>query len=192
MINLPTDYDSARPYDGNSAPLLPLGGHVCRIIAARMEKTRNGGDMLVCDFDVIENTDFNNYYKRRYDNAVKYRPSAKWPGVFRTNLLNKEGKCSGYFKGLITALEESNSGFNFKATGGNEAALRGLYVGLVFGEREFRTQDTGEIKTVIEPFYAVSVAKVNEGVAIPAKKVLQENNAAQTFQEVDPGDDLPF
>lgn len=190
MIPIPNDFDNARAYDGNSVPTLSLGGHICRIHSARMERNRNGVDMLCVEFDVYEDGEFNGYYKRRFEAAKAYRPNASWPGVFRVNLLTRDGATNGYFKGFITALEQSNAGYSFKATNGSESALSGLYVGFVFGEREFRGTDK-KIKTVVEPFYAVSVAKVREGCSIPAKKALRENAQAQSMTQVD-NDDLPF
>lgn len=190
MIPIPNDFDNARAYDGNSMPPLSLGGHVCRVHAARVEKTRKGTDQLIVEFDVYEDGEFNRYYNRRFEAAKAYRPDAKWPGVFRANLLTRDGATNGYFKGFITALEQSNTGYSCKATNGNEAAMRGRYVGFVFGEREFRASDDS-IKTVVEPFYAVSVEKVREGVPIPAKKVLRDAAPAQGFTPVDT-DDLPF
>ena len=179
MIPMPNNYDNARAYDGASFPRLPLGGHICRVHNARMEKNSFGGDMLVIDFDVYEGTEFDKYYKRRHELNYRRNAAAKWPGVFRVNLLNRDGECSGYFKGLITALEESNTGYNFKASGGDERAMNGLYLGLVFGEREFMTSDTHEVKVTVEPFYACSVGRVREGVAVPAKKTLQSGSPAQ-------------
>lgn len=191
MIPIPNDFDNARAYDGNSFPALPLGAHVCRVLRADVVKNRANADMLVINFDVTEGGEFDGYYKKRFEAAKARNANAKWPGVFRANLLTREGKTSGYFKGFIKALEESNLGYNFRASNGNETAMNGMYVGLVFGEEEFRTNDTHEIKTTVKPFYAVSVPKAREGVAIPAKKRLHED-AASGFSEVDPGDDLPF
>lgn len=191
MIPIPNDFDNARAYDGNSFPALPLGAHVCRVLRADVVKNRAGADMLVIDFDVTEGGEFDGYYKKRFEAAKARNANAKWPGVFRANLLTRDGATSGYFKGFITALEQSNPGYNFRASNGNENAMNKLYVGLVFGEEEFRTSDTHEIKTTVKPFYAVSVPKAREGVAIPAKKRLRED-AASSFSKVDPGDDLPF
>lgn len=191
MIPIPNDFDNARAYDGNSFPVLPLGAHVCRVLRADVVKNRAGADMLVINFDVTEGGEFDGYYKKRFEAAKARNANAKWPGVFRANLLTRDGATSGYFKGFITALEQSNPGYNFRASNGNETAMNGMYVGLVFGEEEFRTNDTHEIKTTVKPFYAVSVPKAGEGVAIPAKKHLRED-AASGFSEVDPGDDLPF
>ena len=38
MIPIPNNYDSARAYDGNALPTLPLGGHICKVHSARMGK----------------------------------------------------------------------------------------------------------------------------------------------------------
>lgn len=191
MIPIPNDFDNARAYDGNSFPVLPLGAHVCRVLRADVVKNRAGADMLVINFDITEGGEFDGYYKKRYDAARQRNANAKWPGVFRANLLTREGATSGYFKGFITALEESNPGYNFRASNGNETAMNKLYVGLVFGEEEFMTNDTHEIKTAVKPFYAVSVPKAREGVAIPAKKRLREDAAPAGLAPVD-DDELPF
>lgn len=192
MIPIPNDFDNARAYDGNSFPTLPLGAHVCRVLRANVVKTRANADMLVIDFDVYEGGAFDEYYKKRYDANRQRNANAKWPGVFRANLLTRDGATSGYFKGFITALEESNPGYNFRASGGNEAAMRGMYVGLVFGEEEFKTNDTHEIKTTVKPFYAVSVPKAREGVPIPARKTLPQVAASAGFSPVESDPDLPF
>lgn len=192
MIPIPNDFDNARAYDGNSFPVLPLGAHVCRVLRADVVKNRAGADMLVINFDITEGGEFDGYYKKRFEAAKARNANAKWPGVFRANLLTREGATSGYFKGFITALEESNPGYNFRASNGNENAMNKLYVGLVFGEEEFRTSDTHEIKTTVKPFYAVSVPKAREGVAIPARKTLPQVAASAGFSPVESDPDLPF
>lgn len=193
---LPNDYDSAKAYDGSAFPPLPAGGHICRIVGARMTKSRNNNDMIEVAFDIAEGGEFDGKFKERFDYLKGSNAQAKWPngGMFRTALLNKEGRTSGYFKGLITSVEESNAGYNFKATGCNEDTLKGKLVGFNFGEEEYRAND-GSIKTSVKAVYAVSVARVREGIIPPPKKLYQpsvsEQMAAQGFAEVD-DDSLPF
>lgn len=194
MIHLPNDYRTARAYDGTSGPTLSLGGHVCRIAGAKLETARTGAEMLVVAFDIAEGGEFDGYFKARHERATDYNPKAKWPGVFRTGIVNREGNTNGYFKGLITAIEESNPGYSFEATGGNEATLSGKLVGFCFGEEEFRASD-GSVKVAVKPFYAVSVARVKEGLAIPARKVLNDQQAQmerQGFTPVNDDAELPF
>ncbi len=206
MIPIPRDYDSARGFDGSSGPQLTPGGHICRIQGVRVEQSRSGKDMLVVAFDIAENGEFDGYYKARYDRARGFDANAKWPGVFRVTILNGEGKTNGFFKGFIEAVEDSNSGYNFKATNGDEQSLRGKMVGFNFGEEEYCQQSTGEIKTSVKPSYAVSVARVHEGVIPPAKKLYKPQSSTfptytpaneqmrmdtNGFTEVD-DDELPF
>lgn len=195
MIPIPNNFDNAKAYDGGAFPKLPVGGHICRVHSAQMAKNNFGADMLVINFDVQEGTEWDGYYRRKNDLNYRRSSAARWPGVFSVNLLNRDGDCSGFFKGLIKAMEESNPGYSFRATGGNETAMTGLYIGLVFRERDFMTQDTHEVRTVVEPFYACPVARIHEGVEIPPRKGLPAHNTAsapaQDFKEVD-DDELPF
>ena len=210
MIPIPRDYDNARAFDGTGGPQLTPGGHICRIQGVRLEKSKTGKDMLVVAFDIVEGSEFDGYYRKRYERSNGYNSNATWPGVFRCTLLTANGDTNGYFKGFIEALEASNPSYNFKATNGDETRMKGLLVGFNFGEEEYERTDnqTGEIKVAIsvKPQYAVSVAKVREGVIPPARKTLPQNaNAgygsgprpvgkpdAQGFQEVEDDDELPF
>ncbi|MBR2226726.1 MAG: hypothetical protein IJ893_02535 [Bacteroidales bacterium] len=209
MIPIPRDYDTARSFDGTGGPTLTPGGHICRIQGVRVEKSKTGKDMLVVAFDISEGSEFDGYYKARFERSSGFRKDAKWPGVFRVTLLNANGDTNGYFKGFIDALEDSNTGYNFKASKGDEQQMKGKLVGFNFGEEEYEYTDrqTGEIKigTSCKPAYAISVARVREGVIPPAKKLLNNGNVnasaggmrpvgqpdAQGFQEVE-DDELPF
>lgn len=189
---IPNDYDQAKAFDGGSSyATLPVGGHVCKIIDAREATSRNGNPMLEVAIDIAEGGPDDGFYKDMFDSKRASKPDAKWPCIFRTGLLNKEGKTSGFFKGLITAVEDSNAGYNFKATGGDEKTLKGKMVGFNFGEEEWRKSD-GSIGVSVKPFWAVNVAKVREGIDPPERKKLKESAAAsKSFKEVDDVD-LPF
>lgn len=171
MINLPSDYSTAKSFDGSSAPKMTVGGHICRTRTIELTKTRNGKDMLVVNFDINEEGEFNGYYSRIFETRLRYNGvGAKWPGTFRTTILNNDGKTNGYFKGLIEAIEASNPGYSFTGSGNNEITLQGKLVGFNFGEEEYADQNTGEVKVTVKPQYAVSVAKVREGCIPPARK----------------------
>ena len=189
---IPNDYDSAKAYTGGgSFATLPVGGHVCSIIDAREATSRQGNPMLEVAIDIAEGGPDDGFYKDMFESKRASKPDAKWPCIFRTGLLNKEGKTSGFFKGLITAIEDSNAGYNFKATGGDEKTLKGKMVGFNFGEEEWRKSD-GSIGVSVKPFWAVSVEKVREGIDPPERKKLKENAASsKAFKEVEDVD-LPF
>ena len=205
MIPIPRDYDTARAFDGTGGPQLTPGGHICRIQGVRLEKTRNTNkDMLVVAFDIAEGSELDGYYKARFERSSGFRRDAKWPGVYRCTLLNANGDTNGFFKGFIEALEDSNTGYSFKASKGDEQQMKGKYVGFNFGEEEYEYTDrqTGEIKvgTSVKPAYAISIARVHEGIAPPLKKPLERRSSstrivgqpdAQGFQEVE-DDELPF
>lgn len=195
MIKMPNDYDTARAYDGQGATPLPIGPHICRIVSAKQETSRNGNPMLVVAFDIAESGPDDGYYKAQFDRKKNYNADAKWPGIFRIGLTNKDGKTSGYFKGFVTSVEESNTGYSFKAVGYDENTLKGKLVGFNFGEEEWRKTD-GTIGVSVKPFYAVSVAKVREGIAPPPRKVLNDQQAQMERQGFTPVEDdevpLPF
>ena len=192
---LPSDYDNAKAYDGSSFNALPVGGHICRIVGAREAKSRNGNDMIEIAFDIAENGPDDGRFKERFDNLRKSKPDAKWPndGTFRTAILTKDGKTSGYFKGVITAVEESNPGYGFKDSGCNMDTMKGKLIGFNFGEEEWRKSD-GSIGVSVKPFYAISVATVREGIQPPPRKALKENPTSMErkgFTQVQ-DDELPF
>lgn len=198
MINIPGDFNTAKAYTGGSdyTPL-PVGGHICKIIGARAAKSRNGNDMLEVAFDIAEGGPDDGRFKERFDAMRKSKPDCKWPagGMFRTAVQKKDGTTNSFFKGFVTAVEQSNSGYNFPATNGNEETLKGKVVGFNFGEEEYKAND-GSIKTAVKAFYAVSIQRVREGIEPPKKHEYQprpgESMANQGFTEVDPGDELPF
>lgn len=209
MIPIPHDYDNARAFDGTGGPQLTPGGHICRIQGVRLEKTqKTNKDMLVVAFDIAEGSEFDGYFRKRFERSSGFNSNAKWPGVFRCTLLNATGDTNGFFKGFIEALEASNPGYNFKATKGDEQQMKGKLVGFNFGEEEYEPQNSpGEVRVSVKPAYAISVAKVREGVIPPAKKMLNSTGSygqpapsgarpvgqpdAQGFQEVE-DDELPF
>ena len=210
MIPIPRDYDNARSFDGSNGPQLTPGGHICRIQGVRLEKTqKTQKDMLVVAFDIAEGGEFDGYYRKRFERSNSFNSNATWPGVFRVTVLNSQGETNGFFKGFIEALEDSNTGYDFRASKGDEQQMKGKYIGFNFGEEEYERTDyqTGEVKKAIsvKPAYAVSVARVREGLIPPARKLLNTGNAsgstgnarpigqpdAQGFQQVD-DDELPF
>lgn len=198
MIKLPSDYAQARAYDGSDFPKLTPGGHICRTRNVTLSKSRKGNDMLIADFDIVENGELQHYYQRRFDYSSRYNDNAKWPGKYYMPITNADGTTNTRFKGFITAIEESNAGYRFD---GNELTLQDKLLGFNFGEEEYEPQNSpGEIRISVKPAYAVSVARVREGVVPPPIKRLAQDDGAQpvaappavqNFQEAE-DDELPF
>ena len=205
MINLPKDYAQAKGYDGSSSfPRLTAGGHICRTRQVVLTKSRAGNDMLEIHFDIVEEGEFKGYYQQVYAARSRYNPDMAWPGRYFVLIANPDGTTNGRFKGFINAVEESNGGYKFD---GNELGLQNKLVGFNFGEEEYERTDrqTGKITTGIsvKPAYAISVAKVREGVIPPPRKLLdndrQPAHAAPPpppppsgAAQEDDDDDLPF
>lgn len=183
MIPIPNDYQAAAAYGGGNGPQLTPGGHICIIQGARIEKTRNTNrDMLVVAFDIYEDGEFSGYYRRQYERMKQYNVNATWPGVFRVTICNAAGNTNGFFKGFIEAVEQSNEGYNFLQSRGDERLLKGKRVGFNFGEEEYERQNrqTGvyEVAVSVKPQYAVSCTRVIEGVIPPERKTLQSYSQA--------------
>lgn len=178
---------------------LPVGGHICQIRGARCENSKSGKEMLVLAIEIHENSQYDGYYKRSYDRIKGYNADAKWPGVYYQVTTDKDGNTSPMFKGLITAIEESNPDYKWNW---NEISLQGKLVGFNFGEEEYIQQSTGEVKTNVKPMFPASVARVREGLIPPAIK--KANNAAKPqqggfsspqqigFSQLPDDDKLPF
>ena len=186
------DYASARAYTGENERL-PIGGHCCQIRGARCDTSRSGKEMLVLAFDIKEGSEYDGFYKRRFDRMKASNADAKWPGLYYAVTTTNEGGTNPMFKGLITCIEESNPGYQWNW---NENSLNGKMVGFNFGEEEYLHQSTGEIRTNIKPFFPAPVEKVREGLAPPQAKKLSGNAAPAApankgFTAVD-DDELPF
>jgi hypothetical protein len=194
-MNLPKDFDSAKGYNGQGFTPLSVGPHCCRIIGARCITTSTGSEMLEVAFDISEGGADDGRFNDRFQELRKMNPQAKWPngGMFRTGIITRDGNTNTFFKGLITAVEESNAGYSFKAVNCNEATLKDKMVGFNFGEEDYK-DNKGEIRTAVKPFYAVSIASARAGMEPPKKRAYKprpgDSMAAQGFTEV-PADEIP-
>lgn len=198
-MRLPSDYITAQGYSGGTAVNpLALGGHICRIRNARVDQAKSGKDLLVVAFDIQEGSEWDGYYAEMFKSLRNWNTEAKWPGVFRKTVTNNDGKTNGYFKGFIEAVEKSNPGFDFAATGADETKLVGKVVGFNFGEEEYWSNVHREVRVMVNPQYAVSVQDVRDGIEPPKRKSIDPNkipqNAAQSGSDVvnDEDYDLPF
>ena len=158
MITKPRDYENARAFDGEFESI-PVGGHICRIIGARVEKTQTGLDMLALQIEIADGTKLDGYYHRRFDSAKRNRPDAKWPGTYRTLIADKDGNTKGVFKGVVTSVEKSNPPYVWNW---DEGSLKGKYIGFNYGEEEFQGND-GNVRTIVKPRFPLSVDRVKSG-----------------------------
>lgn len=194
-MNKPKGYDESRAFTGETESL-PLGGHVCVILDAREEIARTGSAMLVVSFDIAHGEPNEGFFKNLYESLKQQYSDAKWPngGVYRQFTTKKDGTCNEWFKGMITAIEESNSGFHFNF---DEKTLKGKLFGGVFGREEYEDQN-GNRKWATKCFQIRSVEAIRKGVKVPEDKPLKNSGSNSSpssnrdFEEIEPEDDLPF
>lgn len=196
-MKLPNDYDETVGVNGGDFETIEAGGYICKIVSAKIEKSQTQKDMLVIAYDIAEG-EHKDFYQRRYDsykeNSTPDNP-AKWPtnGVHRTMILDSNGKCNKFFKGLITAIEESNEGFKFNDGKGNadESKLKGKLFGALIGREQYVGND-GNLKFSSKIRFIRSVQTIEDGkFDIPEDKLVDSGIPGATFTNSD-DDDLPF
>lgn len=188
----PSGYDDAQVFTGEFETLEP-GGYVCVIRQAVIDKTQTGKERINLLIDIAEG-DKQGYFKRRFDDDVKFDGNAKWKGVYRQIT---EGSSTPFFKGLMTSIEASNPGYKWNW---DEKSLAGKLVGVIFGREQYRALD-GNLKWAVKPFGARSVDTIRKGVEPPKDKYLSDSSASgnngyatnDDFAVVSAGaEDLPF
>jgi len=165
----PKGYDECEAFiGGNGGAKLEPGGYICRIRGAMEETSQNGYLMLVVAFDIAEGENAG-FYDAIHREKIKSNLTAKWPGLYRQGIENKDGTCSQYFKGMISAIEKSNPGYEFDW---NEKTLTGKLFGGVFGEEEWIDQQ-GQVRTTTKLRWIRSVQAIRDGdFEVPAVKKL--------------------
>lgn len=171
----PQGYEEAKANVYKEREQLPVGGYVCRIIKARVETTKNGGEMLVIAFDIAEGEQ-QGFYKRDFDNQ---ETDKKWRGVFRIFLPNPDDygserytKATSGYKGFITCVEDSNEPYKFDF---QEKSLANKLIGLLFGYEEWEWN--GRNGMSVKPQRPRSAKAIREGkFKIPNIKTLKNNN----------------
>jgi hypothetical protein len=172
----PTNYDETQAFTGEFKTITP-GGHICKIVQANVSKTTNSDkEVLVILFDIIEG-DCKDYYQEQFAKKYATNPNAKWQGVYRQLT---EGNSLKFFKGMLTAIENSNPGYQWNW---DEKTLKGKLFGGVFGQEEFQKQD-GSIGLTTKCRFIRSVEQVRKGVEVPEIKRLQISGASQFGKEV--------
>ena len=161
---------------------LPAGGQVCRIMNAVHGESKSGRGMLTLCLDVATG-EYAGFYKKLYDGDD--RADKKWPCKYYQLT---DGDSLSFFKGLITSIEKSNSGYVWSF---DEKLLIGKLIGFVFGEEEYEKQD-GSIGTSVKPFFPRSVEEIEKGVDIPKPKTLSASGSKSKHSGTPSDSDLPF
>ena len=183
----PDGYDQSQAATGEYE-VLPVGGHICIIKQAKVDKTSTEKEVIILVFDICEG-EFKDYYKRNFDRRKENNAEAKWQGTFRQLT---EGKSLPFFKGMIDAIEKSNGSYKWNW---DEATLKGKIFGGVFGEEEYEGND-GKTHTSVKCRFVRTVEAVKSGkFSMPDKKLASGSSNSQQqggTGPIDKDDDLPF
>lgn len=190
----PTGYDEAKESYAGEFKQLPPGAYNCAIKDAHEIKSQSGKNMLQLWLDIADG-EYKNYFHEQYVDRMAKGQNAKWGGIY--NQLT-ENSSTGYFKGLIANIEESNPGYKFDW---NEKTLVNKRIGGVFRREQFIAQD-GQLKFSTKCDYCVAISRVKD-IKPPEDKLLDKEkpssagsyNASSTnnnMVEIDVNDDLPF
>lgn len=146
---------------------LPAGAYVCKILGVKYQEGTNGNsDMIAIQFDIAEG-EYKDFFKSQYESST--REDKKYKG--KTTIYcpkddgsEKDSWTKNAFARWINAFEDSNNGFKWAW---DESKLKGLTVGIVFGETG--TVIDGNEIVYTEARFACDAAKVREGKAPEAK-----------------------
>lgn len=201
----------------NFGERLKLGGHICKVLEAKIEEFESKKDgkkyeQLIIKFDIESPDEQAGFYADKFaDDAKKDALNAKWKGFHRISVPTNESEdfIKSTFKAFTTSVEESNPGYKWNW---EENTLVGKIFGGVFGLEEF-TLDDGRTLSMTRIRFVRSTEKVNEaGIPkvkladktlmdyeeyIAKKKAERANENNGTVSNKDAGtlssdDDLPF
>lgn len=152
-------WNMAQAADMGGFKRLPAGGYVCRVMAVREDKSRQGNDEIVMRLDIVEGP-YAGYFARDYEHADKrFGEQAFWKGTYTQVTV---GKSLPFFKGLLEAFKASNKGYEpyFGDTGEwDEQELVGKLIGFIF--REETSPTTG--KTFVVARFPKDVETIRSG-----------------------------
>ncbi len=176
MIKKPNNWNNVQEF--TDRPKLPLGAYVCKVRKAVLQPT-DYGDQLCILFDIVEG-EFKGFFQKEFDGNTN--DNKKWKGVLRQWLPKDDGSekdewTKSSFKGMVTAFEKSNLGYQFDW---NEASLAGKVIGILFRNEEWEYEEkTG---WAVRPFRAISADSVRSGdFRLPKDKPLKKSNAIPAF-----------
>ena len=143
---------------------LPAGGYVAVIKKVEDDTSK---ECLKISFDIAEGQ-YKDYY------LELYKSMNFWGGSFYRSY--KE-KAQSFFKGFITAVEESNSSFKWNW---DEQKLKGQRIGIVLREEEYIPQqgpNAGKVRTRLIVDEVRSADKIRKGdYKVKEKKLLEKTN----------------
>ena len=147
----------------------PVGGFICQIKTVEDVPEK---EYLKVGYDIVEAvTDDQNefvgmYTKRKDERGFDYP----------INIVSYKDVALPFFKGFVTALENSNDGYKWD---NDETKMVGLKIGFVIGEEEYEGQDKNgapkiKVRTYVAERHSVDTIKNGEFETPEFKKLAQK------------------
>lgn len=163
MINKPNGWENVKA--AGEWRKLPPGGYIVEIISASCKESQSGYKYLDLEIEISEG-EYKDYF--RLDLYEQTGENRRYKGHYRTGLPENE-KSAKFFKGMTTAVEESNPGYTWDW---NEQSLVGKKVGCLFRDEEWEYEGKTGMRTAA--FAMMSAEKVREGkFRAPEPKLLE-------------------
>ena len=175
---------------GNSASIanaaeLTAGGHGETILKIDMTEI-NGKEVMLIYHDIKDGSEFDGYFMNKFNNQKKFG-EATFKGIYRMFTTGNDGNTNSYFKGFITAVENSNPGYKWNW---DEKTLKGKKVGIVYRMEDW--EYNGYSGTTARPFYFCDFDAAPEMPEPKPKKLKAQPVAAKESIVETADDDLPF
>jgi hypothetical protein len=165
-----------QPIDGfNEAPAytgevltLPAGLYKCVIKQANVVKDQKDREQIAILFDIADG-EYKGFYEKQFKARKQTSNDAKWGGIYKQ--LTHDSSLP-FFKGIITSVEKSNSGYKWDW---NEKGLAGKVFGGVFGREEFL--DNNNEKRMATKCVQIRSVEGLKDAKIPEDKLLTDASA---------------
>ena len=162
---------------------LPVGGYILKILDVKYQ-ANDWGDVILLSFD-IEDGEYKGFFKENYNQQTG--EDKKWKGTYRLRVPKDDGSeqdewTMRRFKTVITAFEDSNSGFHWNW---DEQTLKGKTIGALFNNKEYEFNGRHGFFTNCHSL--VSAEKIRSGkFTVPEDTLLKSGgNAAQPKPDAD-------
>ena len=165
MIKKPENYEQLK----NNYETLNAGGHKCVIKEAREDKDSNGKDILVITFDTDKDDQQPAFFTNAY--LKDTRENKKWPYSGQRTFWIESQWFENNLAKLTGAIEKSNPSINIwdtRTDSLNLDWLKGLKIGIVFGQEEY-IKDDRSVGVTVKPRFFCGYDEA-EAQPIPKKK----------------------
>lgn len=148
------NWDSVEAKGMEDFKALPIGAYECVIVGAGIHESEQSGKKSFKVAVDIAKGEYKDYFKKRFD--ANTNMDKKWDNN-AVRYLAFEGDNVSYFKGFITCVENSNTGYKWDW---DETKLKGKKICGVFQYEEYEKQDGSKgVKVRLNKFRSLDKIK---------------------------------